>query len=74
MPEPVEHLMVDFLTWLAPGPKPYGEVMEAWRTSCPRLTVWEDALEAGWIARRSPPASVALTDQGRAWLTLHHSH
>ncbi len=67
MSEPVEHLMVDFLTWLAPGPKPYGEVMEAWRTSCPRLTVWEDALEAGWIERRS--GLVAVTENGRAWLT-----
>jgi hypothetical protein len=45
-------LTVDFLAWLAPAPRPYAEVMEAWRTSCPRLTVWEDVLEAGFVARR----------------------
>jgi len=71
MSEPVEDLMVDFLAWLAPGAKPYDEVMEAWRTSCPRLTVWEEALDACLVARRpagAEAASVALTDQGRAWL------
>jgi hypothetical protein len=72
MSEPVEDLMVDFLAWLAPGAKPYGEVMEAWRTSCPRLTVWEEALDAHFVARR-PAASVALTDAGRAWLAARSS-
>ena len=67
MADPVDDLMVDFLGWLSGGPKPYVEVMEAWRTSCPRLTVWEEALEARFVARR-PAASVALTDEGRAWL------
>ena len=36
MSDAVEDLMVDFVSWLAPSPKPYEEVMEAWRTSCPR--------------------------------------
>jgi hypothetical protein len=70
MTEPVEDLMVDFVSWLAPAPRPYEEVMEAWRTSCPRLTVWEDAVDARLVARRSGEegAIVAVTDQGRAWL------
>ncbi|MGH7025538.1 MAG: hypothetical protein ACREEB_18380 [Caulobacteraceae bacterium] len=71
MSESVEHLMVDFLEWLGAGARPYGEVMEAWRTSCPRLTVWEESLEARYVARRpagAAPASVVLTDEGRAWL------
>jgi hypothetical protein len=67
MSEPVEDLLIDFLAWLSAGPRPYAEVMEAWRTSCPRLTVWEEALEARFIARR-PVGAVALTDEGRAWL------
>lgn len=67
MPEANEALLIDFLAWLVTGERPYAEVMDAWRTSCPRLTVWEDALEAGWIERR-PGAGVALTDEGRAWL------
>ena len=72
MSEPVEALIVDFVTWLAPGPRPYDEVMDTWRTSCPRLTVWEEALDRRLVARRRGPdgrASVVVTDEGRAWLT-----
>jgi hypothetical protein len=70
MSDAVEDLMVDFVSWLAPSPKPYEEVMEAWRTSCPRLTVWEDAVDARLVARQSGEggAIVAVTDRGRAWL------
>lgn len=50
---PVDHLILDMLAWLAPHPRPYGEAMEAWRTSCPRLTVWEDAFDAGLVERRT---------------------
>jgi hypothetical protein len=66
MSDPVEDLMADLIAWLAPTPRPYDEVMEAWRTSCPRLTVWENVLDAGLVARRS--RLVAVTDVGRAWL------
>lgn len=61
-------LTVDFLTWLAPAPRPYAEVMEVWRTSCPRLTIWEDALDAGLVVRSKAEGQaplVALTDLGR---------
>lgn len=64
-------LTIDFLTWLAGGPRPYAEVMEAWRTSCPRLPVWEDAVDHGLIARThrtGEPALVELTARGRALL------
>jgi hypothetical protein len=67
----LEPLLVDFLAWLEPGPRPYAEVMDAWRTSCPRLTVWEDALEAGWIERRA--GAIALTPAGREWLVAHRA-
>jgi hypothetical protein len=60
-------LVLDFLEWLAGGPKPYAEVMEAWRTSCPRLTVWEDAVDAGYVVRRAG-VTVALTAEGRSFL------
>ena len=43
MPESANQLRIDFLAWLAAAPRTYGEAMEAWRTSCPRLTVWEVA-------------------------------
>ncbi len=48
----IDPLILDFLDWLAPEPRPYAEVMEAWRTSCPRLPVWEDAVERGLVVRR----------------------
>jgi hypothetical protein len=60
-------LTLDFLHWLAAGPRPYAEVMDVWRTSCPRLTVWEDAIDAGLVAHRSvpnEPATVAITPRG----------
>jgi len=45
-------LILDFLEWLAATPRPYAEVMDFWRTSCPRLTVWEDAVDGGYVARK----------------------
>ena len=45
-PANLDPLILDFLEWIGGGPRPYAEVMEAWRTSCPRLTVWEDAITA----------------------------
>ena len=71
MSETVDALLCDLLGWLAQGAQPYGDVMDAWRTSCPRLTVWEDALDAGLIARPYAalgPMRVALTPAGRKLL------
>ena len=68
----VAPLILDLLAWLAPAPRPYAEVMESWRTSCPRLTVWEDAVDAGYVGRRrdgSGPAMVEITTLGRQRLT-----
>jgi hypothetical protein len=53
-------LVLDLLEWLAAGPRPYGEVMEAWRTSCPRLPIWEDAVDAGLAVRRAGGAEGAI--------------
>jgi hypothetical protein len=61
-------LILDFLQWLSPAPRPYAEVMERWRTSCPRLTVWEDAVDRRLVARwrtAPEPAMVELTASGR---------
>ena len=44
-------LVLDFVEWVAAQPRPYTEVMEAWRTSCPRLTIWEDAVDQGLVVR-----------------------
>ena len=37
-------IMIQFLSWVADRPRSYAEAMDAWRTSCPRLSVWEDAV------------------------------
>ena len=53
MSEPVvEALILDLLQWLANGDKTDEEVMDAWRTSCPKLPVWEDANDRGLIERK----------------------
>jgi hypothetical protein len=46
-------LVLDFVEWIAREPRAYSEVIETWRTSCPRLTIWEDAADRGYIARQS---------------------
>src|SRR5690349_3400911 len=72
--EPVQpsHILLQFLSWVAARPRTYGEAMEAWRTSCPRLSVWEDATGAGLVrvgaARRRSDAPVLLTESGAAAL------
>jgi hypothetical protein len=62
----VETLILDLLEWLAPNPRPYAEVLEAWRTSCPRLPVWEDANDRGFIARHRVPVRGALVSVSAA--------
>lgn len=66
-------LVLDLLEWLNRGERPYDEVMEAWRTSCPRLTVWEDATDAGFVERRpgADGVTVRITAAGRAHLARH---
>jgi hypothetical protein len=72
MPEPVNALMLQFLDWLAKEPRNYAQAMESWRTSCPRLTIWEDALAAGLIQIKAgtsmQQAEVALTPRGKEML------
>ena len=49
MSKSIDALILDLLEWIGPTSRPYAEVMEAWRTSCPRLPVWEEANERGFI-------------------------
>ena len=55
MTDTVDTLILDLLEWLGPDPRPYDEVLEAWRTSCPRLPVWEEANDRGYIERHHEP-------------------
>jgi hypothetical protein len=72
MPEPVSLLMLEFLTWIASRRRTYADAMEAWRSNCPRHTVWEDALTDGLIqvgnGRPLRQAEVTLTPPGQAVL------
>jgi hypothetical protein len=67
----VESLILDMLEWIGPNGRAGDEVLEAWRTSCPRLTVWEDASDQGFVARRVDAergAWIDVTTAGAAFL------
>jgi hypothetical protein len=72
MHEPVTLLTVEFLTWVASRPRSYSEAMEAWARTCPRNSVWDDALIDGLIQVESAgtmnQSRVILTPRGRAVL------
>jgi D-3-phosphoglycerate dehydrogenase len=74
MESTVQTLIVDLLEWVGPTPRPYGEVQEVWRTSCPKLPVWEDALDGGFLDitfESGRGRLVALSASGRALLRSH---
>jgi hypothetical protein len=72
MPEAVSLLMREFLVWVGSRRRTYAEVMDAWRSHCPRHTVWEDALGEGLIqVEENGPLGdslVTLTLRGKAVL------
>lgn len=49
MIDTVENLILDLVEWLGRKKRTYEETIDAWRTSCPRLSVWEDAVERGFV-------------------------
>ena len=67
-------LTLQFLAWVESRPRTYAEAMEAWRSSCPRLSVWDDAVLDGlvWVERGDEGGmggcEVTLTARGRAML------
>ncbi len=66
----VDSLILDLLEWIAKQERTYEEVMDAWRTSCPRLPVWEDAYDRGLVMRRevNRRSIVTVTPTGIALL------
>ena len=65
---PLDALIADLLESIGPDAKPYDDVISAWRTSCPRLPVWEDANERGFVARDGK--DVFVTESGRRFVAL----
>jgi hypothetical protein len=70
MSNAVDDLLLDLLEWLDRNPRPYAEVIDVWRTSCPRLPVWEEANDRGLVARREGPSGtmVCVTELGSTYL------
>lgn len=74
MTDTVESLILDLVEWVARTERTYRETMDAWRTSCPRLPVWEDATERGFVERaladgrlvvRATPGGLAFLKETR---------
>ena len=71
MVDTTDPLVLDLVEWIAREPRLYSEVIEAWRTSCPRLTVWEDAVDRGLVTRQPGAGAgvrVVITPGGEKFL------
>ena len=74
MSDAADALTLQFLAWVADGPRTYADAMEAWRSTCPRLSIWEDAILDGLVGFDSADGAtrnqsrVVLTRKGRARL------
>ena len=67
----LDSLVFDLVEWVGKEPRTYVQVMEAWRTSCPRLAVWEEAVDRGYLVRSHDNAGaicVRVTAAGRAFV------
>jgi hypothetical protein len=72
MANDIEPLILDLVEWVAKEPRPYDELMSVWRTSCPRLPVWEEAVERGYVVQSAAPGRgmlVAATASGHRLLS-----
>jgi hypothetical protein len=70
----LDPLILDLLEWIGREPRSYADVIDAWRTSCPRLTVWEDAMARGFAVREHAKSSeimIRLTASGWDFLREH---
>ena len=72
MSDAVENLILDLLEWVGRKERTYQETMDAWRTSCPRLPVWEDANDRGLV--ETVQSRVRLTPVGIALLKVQRPH
>ncbi|MFP6747275.1 MAG: hypothetical protein VCD66_06755 [Alphaproteobacteria bacterium] len=67
-----EALILDLVEWIATKPRRYDDVMAAWRTSCPRLPIWKDAVEKKLVMRERASAAgpmVRVTTLGLSLLS-----
>ena len=67
-------LTLQMLQWIAQGTHSYAEVLDVWKSSCPRLAIWEDACADGLIdAAPGMSGVVSLTEKGRGLLSRGHA-
>jgi hypothetical protein len=74
MTDTVDNLILDLLEWLGASSRPYDEVLDAWRTSCPRLPVWKEANSRGFIERHGGSGTeqaISVSQIGADHLRLH---
>ena len=74
MTQNLDALVLDLVGWLENEPRKYTDVLDAWRTSCPRLAIWEEAVDRAFVAHQridGQGACVVATDAGRAFLRAH---
>lgn len=67
----LDSLVFDLVEWIAKEPRTYAQTMDAWRTSCPRLAVWEEAQDRGFVVRECTSAGgvrVRATQSGLRFL------
>jgi hypothetical protein len=78
MSESANLLMLEFLSWISSRHRTYAEAMNAWQSTCPRHTIWEDAIIDGLIqlnrAETVHDPEVTLTPRGKAYLNGNNSH
>ena len=76
MVDTVQNLILDLVEWVERSERTYEETMDAWRTSCPRLPVWEDASERGFVERAVANGRVMVraTASGLALLKERRPH
>lgn len=60
-----ETLTLQLLEWVAEAPRSRTELLEAWKSTCPRLSIWEDACADGLLGCGvGRDDRVRLTDEG----------
>ena len=78
MPESANLLMLEFLSWISSHPRTYADAMNAWQSTCPRHTIWEDAITDRLVQLHRTETlhdpEVTLTPRGKAYLDGYTNH
>jgi len=60
---------LELLEWVTARTRTYDDVREAWRSNCPRTSVWDDAVTEGLVRidrqADAGAGAVVLTPRGR---------